>query len=641
MNDSNNNEGLAALQKRWEKRLDGPEQPDASFYVQSGRQAIGLGQNSLAFDMLKEGLARYHDHPQLIYWSALASARGGSTRTALEQVNSLLPMLQRNDPLYSEALSLAGRIAKDVLVKSSGQEQRTRAAAESAKYYQAAFDLSGDYFPGINAATLTVLAGQLAAGRAIAEGVKAVCEHELEAVNEASHWLFASLGEACLLLGEQQQAIDWYRKAAAKAKLRYGDIASMRRQVKLLSDALDGTQSILDVLPIPGVVVFSGHMIDAPGRIEQRFPDSISVQVREQLDHELAELDAGFGYCSAACGGDLLFIEAMIARGAEVHVVLPFSREDFLQSSINFAGSAWIARFENAMSTVSSVVYATGEAFLGDTVLFSFSARVLAGMARLRAQQMETPATMLTVLDRDGSKKPGGTLDTLEAWMEAGLPAVKIDLASIRARSAPLTASQPLTSNLTTGINPATVSTMPRQIETMVFADVVGFSKLCEASTAAFFVEFLSRVEQIIDDCVVKPSFCNTWGDGLFVVYDSADAAAKFALTLRDMVAETDWIALGLPVNLDIRVGMHTGPVFRAHDPIIGKDNFFGTQVNRAARIEPIAVPGSVMISEQSAAVLVESGGQEYSCDYLGVVELAKKFGSGILYRLRRTSELE
>jgi class 3 adenylate cyclase len=638
MNANNTNDGLSSLLDTWAAR---PEAPDVVFYTQVGEHAISLGHNSLAFDMLKEGLAQYAEHPELTYWSALASARGGSTRSAREQVNTVLASLSSEDKLYSEALSLAGRVAKDVLTKSSGSVQRRKAAAESARYYQAAFDLDNDYFPGINAATMTIIGGDSDAGRAIAARVKLLCTRDLENGKPPSHWLLASLGEASLLLGEQNEAVGWYKKAAAAAGQRFGDIASMRRQLKMLTEHIGGTAQILDELQIPGVVVFSGHMIDAPGRPDARFPEAVSSQVREQLDNRLAELNAGFGYCSAACGGDLLFIEAMLARGAEVHVVLPFSRQDFLQTSINFAGPGWNRRFEAALESATSVGYATEEAFLGDTVLFSFTASLLAGMAQLRARQLETAATMLTVLDPDTVRDTGGTLHTLEAWQASGQPAVNIDLKELRADSAGSTAGQIQASDQVLESGTVAITPMRRQIETMMFADIVGFSKLCEASTAAFFVEFLDRVDQVVENCTVKPSFCNTWGDGLFVVFDDAAAAAKFALTLRDMVNTTDWISLGLPVNLDIRVGMHTGPVFQAHDPIIGRDNFFGTQVNRAARIEPIAVPGSVMVSEQCAAMLVESGGDEYTCDYLGVVELAKKFGSGILYRLRRASELE
>ena len=641
MAENTDNDGLAELLYRWEARSTAAEAQEAAYYIRTARRAIELSNNSLAFDILKEGLAEHGNQPELVYWSALASARGGSTQTALDQINLLLPSLDQAHALFSDVLSLAGRIEKDVFAKSQGTAQRHEAATKSANYYQEAFAADNDYFPGINAATMTVLSGQLEAGHEIAGRVKSLCTQVLEGTGEPAHWLLASLGEACLLLGEERESARWYEKAVVAAESRYGDIATMRRQVKLLAGTLEGVSEVLDVLPIPGVVVFSGHMIDEPGRPEVRFPESITTLVRDQLDRRLDQLNAGFGYCSAACGADLLFVEAMLARGAEVHIVLPFSRDDFLKTSINFAGTGWIKRFNHAIENASSVIYATEEAYLEDTVLFSFAASVLAGMARLRSEQLETKATMLTVLDPVGDKLEGGARDTLDTWSKTGLPALNIDLAALRDNAVSYSKCLPTSTNPANKHISSVPPAMSRQIQTMMFADVVGFSKLCEASTAAFFIEFLSRVEQIIDACEVKPSFCNTWGDGLFVVFEDVTASAKFALTLRDMVAETDWVSLGLPVNLDIRVGMHTGPVFRAHDPIIGKDNFFGTQVNRAARIEPVAVPGSVMLTEQCACLLAESGVNEYACDYLGVIELAKKFGSGNLYRLRRSSEIE
>ena len=71
------------------------------------------------------------------------------------------------------------------------------------------------------------------------------------------------------------------------------------------------------------------------------------------------------------------------------------------------------------------------------------------------------------------------------------------------------------------------------------------------------------------------------------------------------------------------------------------EDNFFGSQVNRAARVEPIAVPGSVLVTEQCACMLVRQDNGDFDCEYLGTQELAKKYGSGKLYRLRRSHELE
>lgn len=107
------------------------------------------------------------------------------------------------------------------------------------------------------------------------------------------------------------------------------------------------------------------------------------------------------------------------------------------------------------------------------------------------------------------------------------------------------------------------------------------------------------------------------------------------------MVTTTDWDQFGLPTETSIRIGMHTGPVYCAEDPIIMKNNYFGTHVNIAARIEPVTTPGSVYLTEQSASMLAVSTNRNFTSNYLGMTELAKKYGSGSLYRLRRINRVE
>jgi class 3 adenylate cyclase len=84
---------------------------------------------------------------------------------------------------------------------------------------------------------------------------------------------------------------------------------------------------------------------------------------------------------------------------------------------------------------------------------------------------------------------------------------------------------------------------------------------------------------------------------------------------------------------------MHTGPVFPAVDPVIEIRNFFGSHVNRAARIEPVTAPGAVYVSEQTAAVLAAANQHRFACDYLGATQLAKNYNISALYRLRRANE--
>ena len=95
-------------------------------------------------------------------------------------------------------------------------------------------------------------------------------------------------------------------------------------------------------------VLFSGHMIDAPGREKPRFPPDKEPVAARAIASALADLDVGAGdlsICGGACGGDLLFAEAALARGARLELYIPFEEPTFLEKSVDFAGGDWRARF--------------------------------------------------------------------------------------------------------------------------------------------------------------------------------------------------------------------------------------------------------------------------------------------------------
>jgi hypothetical protein len=96
------------------------------------------------------------------------------------------------------------------------------------------------------------------------------------------------------------------------------------------------------------IFLFSGHMIDQPGRPEPRFPAAQEPTAAAAIGRQLDELGAGpedLALCSGACGGDILFAEACLQRGLRLEVYLPFDVETFLETSVDFAGDEWRARF--------------------------------------------------------------------------------------------------------------------------------------------------------------------------------------------------------------------------------------------------------------------------------------------------------
>ncbi len=622
------------LARAWESRDPAEWRRDAARYVAFARQALALGLPALAFDICSEARAHFAQDAELGYLAALALANGGSSGQAARALRELLsgPGASRAD-----VLSLAGRVAKDRWSKLPEGEERRAAGEQARQYYRRAFEVSRDGFPGINAATMCLLTGAAGEGRRLAGEVRA-----LSSSDGQDAWECATQGEASLLLGETGAAVDWYRRAVGLAGRRFGDIASMRRQVKLLAPVLGGAAEVIAVLAVPRVAVFTGHMIDAGGRERPRFPAGLETAVAAAIAAAIAENDLGFGYCSAACGADILFAEQMLAKGAEVDIVLPFRREDFVRSSVAFAGGEWTARFERVLERAASVSYCVEESHLGDDVLYAYAAELTAGLAALRAGQLESEAILLAVAEPGDEGLIGGTAGNLTHWQAQGRRAVTVDLRAIReANPGDPTAAAARQAPRQEAARPAGLPWGQRQIRTMLFADMVAYSKLREHETPQFFVHFLGAVERALGRAGGQPAFGNTWGDGLYLVFESVTQGADLALRLRDEIARIDWAGAGLPVDMNIRIGMHTGPVFRTLDPIIKQENFFGSHVTRAARIEPVAAPGSVFVSEQMAAALAASGAQQYACDYLGPLGLAKHYGTGRLYRLRRAGETE
>ena len=101
------------------------------------------------------------------------------------------------------------------------------------------------------------------------------------------------------------------------------------------------------------VLLFSGHMIDAAGRKEPRFPASKELVVADAIAALLDTADVAAGpndlaICGGACGGDLLFAEACLTHGTALEMYIGFDEQAFLADSVDFANANWRRRFFDA-----------------------------------------------------------------------------------------------------------------------------------------------------------------------------------------------------------------------------------------------------------------------------------------------------
>jgi class 3 adenylate cyclase len=619
---------------------------DPRLYQVFSRKLASAGHPTKAYELAREGLGDHPGDRRLAYLCAFALARGGNVSKAAETLAPLLadPEVAKDAGLHCDVLSLQGRLAKDRCLRACDPAAKQRWAADAARSYERAYLVAREAFPAINAATMSLIANEPEKARALARVAVAEAESELNRPKRAQdYWLLATLGEANLILEQPAAAASWYQRAVHSAAGTIGDIASMRRNLRLLEQRIPVPDEIRAVFNIGAVVVAAGHMIDHPQRLARgkppRFPADPELErlVGAAIHDELDRLQATVGYCSVACGTDILFAEKLLERGGELHVVLPFALEDFYQTSVDygvaeFAG--WRRRCDAVLAAAAEIHHATKESFLGDHVLFELVNDFAQGLAVIRAGQLAVEPHALAVVDRASTRAVGGTIHFIEGWRAAGRQAHTIDLAALRCQlSAP--ASLP-TSPPVSPAGAGEPSAGKREVKAMLFGDVKNFSKLREDLAPSFFVHFLNEVADVLRKAKRPPVFCNTWGDGLYAVFDGVVDAADFALGVLERIGQVVWAQFGLPADTTVRIGVHAGPVYRQQDPIIQRENFFGSHVNRAARIEPVTIPGCVYASEQFAALLAIQPDHDFVCEYIGVEQLAKGYDRTPLYRLTR-----
>lgn len=145
----------------------------------------------------------------------------------------------------------------------------------------------------------------------------------------------------------------------------------------------------------------------------------------------------------------------------------------------------------------------------------------------------------------------------------------------------------------------------------VLFADIVGFTKMSERVTPVELVDRLNRMFSSFDDLAdkLKLEKIKTIGDAYMVAgglhsheYDHAQTIAEMALGMQRRALE---FSREFGEELSIRIGIHTGPVVAG---VIGKRKFiydvWGDTVNTASRMESHGEPGAVHVTEETRQLL-------------------------------------
>lgn len=572
-----------------------------------------MGEYLKAYDLACEGLRDYPESQALQYQAVLALARTGAT----DQAQGKYRKFELDQVRHVDYASLEARLLKDKALICHPTKKSARFEA-AAKLYESVFSETSEqeFYPAINAATTYYLSGNKKQAIRLANKVLEICKH-----TDPNYWRYASEAEALLLLGDKEAA----RQALVNANSHANsDMSSMGATKKQLSLICSDTE-VLDALKIPRVIHYAGHIISADNN--GRFPATIEHQIREQIEAKLDVLDVGIGYGSLAAGADILFAEALLNRGSELHVTLPFSVDDFKRISVACSGSGWIERFEACWNSATSRSFTSEGGYQGDNSLFSYCSLYSMGRACLRQQHLAAPLSQVVVWDEFRASLIAGTYSDYRAWTNLGYQSEVISLSSY---------SKPGKFKIISNEE----DQQDRELHAILFGDIRGFSGLPDNKLPEFvdvimgcLAQTLDRLDQAYDHEAVMLS--NTWGDGIFIVLRDVNVAAQCAIEMQQGLKALGAEQPNLQSQAELRLGIHFGPVYEMIDPVTKRINYFGEHVNRAARIEPITPPGQVYVTESFAAQLALSKNPGFKTEYVGFMPMAKNYGELPMYLLR------
>jgi hypothetical protein len=243
--------------------------------------------------------------------------------------------------------------------------------------------------------------------------------------------------------------------------------------------------------------------------------------------------------------------------GGEAHVVLPYQPQLFLRDSVEIMPDAnWGQRYQSVLARATEVVIVSGQKFSEGSVSYDYANQVLLGLAIIRAEQLGTKLSPLGVWDGSPGDGPGGTCSNVERWRRLGYEVELIDLKRTLEIECPeLRTTSVAGTPCPKPESPLATLEAPPKIVAIMFADAKGFSKLTEEQTPRFVRHFLGMVGEMARSIPQlgpppghqQPTMTNTWGDGLFFIFENVSDAAGFALDLCDRMQNTAWAEKGLP----------------------------------------------------------------------------------------------
>jgi tetratricopeptide (TPR) repeat protein len=372
-----------------------------------GNALAKLGRNELALKQYREGIEVNPTNIEFRREEAFHLNRVGRVNEAIVKLEGIL-----NDyPNDTKSISYLGRIYKEMWTSSwdkiPEKNKRLKQAfntyhwlIQSIDIYLKGFQVDlREYYPGINALTLSMLAVHLADRfdskktpdpditriRNLIPGLRDTLRFTLEGrisleQEKTDYWTLASLAELRLLTSNDlAEVVRTYRKAVAALRRDVFSLRSSLQQLETIYSlgvraeyvsacielvkeeirhASTGDAAAAEVTTTRNGrtkasgargLVFTGYMIDFPGKDKKAFPIEREAEIRQEIRKRVEKFkahsqDRAF-LAGLSAGSEIIFAEVCAEAGIKVKAFLPYTESTYIRRFVAPGGEAWVDRF--------------------------------------------------------------------------------------------------------------------------------------------------------------------------------------------------------------------------------------------------------------------------------------------------------
>lgn len=370
-----------------------------------GRALANLGRNELALVQYRKGLELNSSNLEFRREEAFHLNRIGRVDEAIVKIENLLEEF----PNDSKSITYLGRIYKEMWTASwkniRERNKRMKQAFKSYHWLIKSMDIYikgfqmdlNDYYPGINAFTLSTIAVHLADRfdskknpnpeiariRAMLPSLHSALQFGLGSRidledEKADYWTLVSLAELKLLTADDVIEVERaYRKAITASRrnlfflnssleqLKILQAMGMRRRfvkagIELIEEEIDrissGERNVLPPLrKLPKKskggrsFLFTGYMVDHPQKEKKTFPAEKENEIRSEIRRKLERYKPGPNdrafLAGLSAGSEIIFAEVCVEMGLQVKAYLSLSEPAYVREFVSPCGEAWVDRF--------------------------------------------------------------------------------------------------------------------------------------------------------------------------------------------------------------------------------------------------------------------------------------------------------